>query len=142
MINVSKLSSDLEPRPTLHPRQLRHPQGLAGPALSACTSTSSPTSASWLNFVERFFSELMRHRLKPPRGPQRRASSRTRSPPYIRNRNRAPIPFVDRRRLGHLGKGLIVLTSLWRQYTSSRKKLVVPNSQFGRRLCDSRSGAG
>ena len=80
------------------PRQQRHPQAsqgkrLARPASALDSSTSRPTSGSWLNAVEGFFSALTRRRLR--RGVFRSiADLRATINRYLKDHNDDPKPFV------------------------------------------------
>ena len=87
-------------RPVANPRdsrQLRHPQTSECPRLARRSSPLvfhfTPTSASWLNAVEGFFSILTPRRLK--RGVfQSVADLQDAIARYIRAHNKTPKPFV------------------------------------------------
>ena len=53
----------------------------------------TPTAASWLNLVERWFAELTNRKLRRSRPPQRQRT-RSRHPRWINEWNTNPKPFI------------------------------------------------
>ena len=85
------------PRRPPHPRQLRHPQDPGHQALAAASpaipSALHPTGSSWLNLVERWFSELTTKKIK--RGAHRSVPELERDiKDWVKTWNENPRPYV------------------------------------------------